>query len=47
MSWANAQADHKIPWSEGGRTVEENCQILCKKCNQHKSNKIWEEYLNE
>lgn len=47
MSWANAQADHKIPWSEGGRTIEENCQILCKKCNQHKSNKIWEEYLNE
>lgn len=22
-----------VPWSQGGRTTIENCQILCKKCN--------------
>ncbi len=31
-------ADHVLPWSKGGRTVAENCQMLCKKCNQRKSN---------
>ena len=33
------EADHIIPWSKGGRTVEENCQMLCMKCNRTKSNK--------
>ena len=32
-------ADHITPWSEGGKTVEENCQLLCKPCNRRKSNK--------
>ena len=32
-------ADHIKPWSEGGKTVEENCQMLCKECNRRKSNK--------
>ena len=32
-------ADHITPWSEGGKTVEENCQMLCKKCNREKSSK--------
>ena len=32
-------ADHIKPWSEGGKTVEENCQLLCKPCNRRKSNK--------
>ena len=31
------QGDHIIPWSKGGRTVEENCQMLCQKCNNDKS----------
>ena len=33
------EADHITPWSEGGKTNEENCQMLCKKCNREKSNK--------
>ena len=32
-------ADHIKPWSEGGKTVEDNCQMLCKECNRRKSNK--------
>ena len=30
------EADHITPWSEGGRTVDENCQMLCQSCNRHK-----------
>lgn len=33
------EADHIIPWSEGGKTITENCQMLCKNCNRTKSNK--------
>ncbi len=29
-------ADHKNPWSRGGRTVPENCQMLCRDCNLKK-----------
>lgn len=32
------QGDHVIPWSQGGRTVDDNCQMLCQKCNNDKSN---------
>ena len=32
-------ADHIIPWSKGGKTDEENCQMLCARCNAIKSNK--------
>ena len=32
-------ADHITPWSEGGKTIENNCQMLCKHCNRRKSNK--------
>lgn len=31
--------DHIIPWSNGGHTVKENCQLLCRDCNLKKSNK--------
>lgn len=33
------EADHIIPWCQGGRTVADNCQMLCKDCNRHKSGK--------
>lgn len=32
-------ADHITPWSKGGKTVSENCQMLCLKCNGIKGNK--------
>ena len=32
-------ADHIKPWSKGGLTVPENCQMLCTTCNLKKSNK--------
>jgi hypothetical protein len=33
------EADHIIPWSKGGKTVAENCQMLCKLDNRTKSGK--------
>lgn len=33
------QIDHIKPMDKGGRTVIENLQLLCRKCNQIKSNK--------
>ncbi|MBR1889689.1 MAG: DUF262 domain-containing protein [Alloprevotella sp.] len=33
------EADHITPWSEGGKTEEKNCQMLCRDCNRRKSNK--------
>lgn len=32
------QADHITPWSKGGKTIAENCQMLCAECNRRKSN---------
>ena len=31
------EADHITPWSIGGKTTPENCQMLCKDCNRRKS----------
>ncbi len=33
------EADHITPWKEGGRTIAENCQMLCRECNRRKSAK--------
>lgn len=29
-------ADHITPWSKGGRTIADNCQMLCADCNRKK-----------
>jgi len=31
------EADHITPWHEGGKTITENCQMLCKEHNRTKS----------
>lgn len=33
------EADHKRPWHKGGKTISENCQMLCKEDNLKKSGK--------
>lgn len=30
------EGDHITPWKEGGRTIIENCQMLCRECNRRK-----------
>jgi hypothetical protein len=31
------EGDHITPWSQGGKTTAENCQMLCKDCNRRKA----------
>lgn len=31
------EADHITPWSQGGKTNADNCQMLCRECNRRKS----------
>lgn len=33
------EGDHITPWHEGGKTIEDNCQMLCKDDNRRKSGK--------
>lgn len=33
------EADHITPWSQGGKTLPDNCQMLCRDCNRRKSAK--------
>jgi len=33
------ESDHITPWHDGGKTIEENCQMLCKDDNRRKSGK--------
>lgn len=39
FSFEAMAADHIVPWSRGGKTTEENCQMLCEHCNSVKNNK--------
>lgn len=39
FSMNEMEADHIIPWSEGGKTSLDNGQMLCRTCNREKSNK--------
>ena len=32
--------DHIVPYSKGGETTYENLQVLCRRCNINKNNKI-------
>jgi hypothetical protein len=34
------EADHIIPWADGGKTTEDNLQMLCTDCNRRKSSGI-------
>ena len=36
--YSEMEGDHIIPWSQGGKTTDDNLQMLCKKCNNEKSN---------
>ena len=36
---AEMEGDHITPWHAGGKTIEENCQMLCKDDNRRKSGK--------
>jgi|WetSurMetagenome_2_1015567.scaffolds.fasta_scaffold104809_2 hypothetical protein len=33
------EADHIVPWNKGGKTIEENCKMLCMHHNRTKSGK--------
>lgn len=33
------EGDHILPWKDGGKTIDENLQMLCKNCNRIKSDK--------
>jgi len=39
FDFSKMEADHIKPWHEGGKTIQENCQVLCKDCNRKKSGK--------
>ena len=39
LDQSEMEADHIKPWSKGGKTEEQNCQILCRECNRTKSAK--------
>ena len=31
------EGDHITPWHDGGKTIADNCQMLCIDCNRRKS----------
>lgn len=37
FEFGEMEADHITPWHEGGKTIAENCQMLCKDDNRRKS----------
>lgn len=39
FKYEEMEGDHIVPWSKGGKTVPENLQMLCRRCNGLKSNK--------
>ncbi|MCD8191840.1 MAG: DUF262 domain-containing protein [Oscillospiraceae bacterium] len=39
FDYEDMEGDHIKPWSKGGETIPENCQMLCKDCNNKKTDK--------
>ena len=39
FEYSEMEGDHIIPWSKGGKTTDDNCQMLCKRCNGIKSDR--------
>ena len=37
FEYGEMHGDHKTPWSKGGKTQPDNCQMLCTECNLKKS----------
>lgn len=40
VSWKEYEGDHIYPYSRGGRTTIENGQVLCRRCNRRKRDRI-------
>lgn len=38
FAYEEMHADHITPWSKGGKTIAENCRMLCADCNRRKTN---------
>ncbi|MGG5753175.1 HNH endonuclease [Zafaria sp. Z1313] len=36
---ASAEVDHIVPSSHGGKDVEENCRVICRRDNQSRGNR--------
>lgn len=36
FKYEEMHADHIVPWSKGGKTTPDNCQMLCRDCNLKK-----------
>jgi len=47
LSKNEVTVDHKIPWILGGKTTDENAQLLCRECNSRKGSKIISEILKQ
>lgn len=41
VSLGSVQIDHVYPWSQGGRSIEENGVASCGKCNRQKGARVW------
>ena len=39
FAYEEMEGDHMVPWSKGGKTVPENLQMLCRRCNAVKSDR--------
>lgn len=39
FDFSEMEGDHITPWHDGGKTVIENCQMLCRDCNRRKGAK--------